>query len=83
MLQLIIIILFISIECRRVPAGDEVLEWNGRALSGKSFEEVYDIIAESRHEAQVELIVCRQLTDTGRHQPARRHTHAGLACRGD
>ena len=62
--------------------GDEVLEWNGCSLFGKTFEEVYDIISESRHEAQVELIVSRHMTDNSRHHPARRHTHAGLASRG-
>ncbi|XP_073971839.1 rab3 interacting molecule isoform X4 [Rhodnius prolixus] len=41
--------------------GDEVLEWNGRSLKGKSFQEVYDIIAESKQEPQVELIVSRAL----------------------
>ena len=39
--------------------GDEVLEWNGRSLQGKTYEEVYDIIAESKQEPQVELIVSR------------------------
>ncbi|XP_043194210.1 regulating synaptic membrane exocytosis protein 2-like isoform X3 [Amphibalanus amphitrite] len=53
--------------------GDEVIEWNGRSLQGKTFEEVYDIIAESRQEPQVELIVYRTLAE-GR----RRHTHAGI-----
>ncbi|CAH1401562.1 unnamed protein product, partial [Nezara viridula] len=43
--------------------GDEVLEWNGRSLKGKSFQEVYDIIAESKHEPQVELVVCRYQTN--------------------
>ena len=33
--------------------GDEVVEWNGRSLQGKSYEEVHDIIAESRQEEQV------------------------------
>lgn len=41
--------------------GDEVLEWNGRSLQGKSYQEVYDIIAESKHEPQVELIVSRYI----------------------
>ena len=40
--------------------GDEVLEWNGRSLQDKSYEEVHEIIAESRQEEQVELIVSRQ-----------------------
>lgn len=43
----------------KLRPGDEVLEWNGRSLQGLTFEEVYDIIAESRHDPQVELIVCR------------------------
>ena len=42
--------------------GDEVLEWNGRSLQEKTFEEVYDIIFESKQEAQVELIVQRPIT---------------------
>ena len=33
--------------------GDEVLEWNGRSLQDKSYEEVHDIIAESRQDDQV------------------------------
>ena len=44
--------------------GDEVLEWNGRSLQSKSYEEVHDIIAESRQEEQVELIVSRPIIDT-------------------
>jgi len=39
--------------------GDEVVEWNGRSLQGATFEEVCDIILESKQEAQVELIVHR------------------------
>ncbi|XP_026829483.1 regulating synaptic membrane exocytosis protein 2 isoform X3 [Ooceraea biroi] len=42
--------------------GDEVIEWNGRSLQGKSFREVYDIIAESREEPQIELVVERKLS---------------------
>ncbi|XP_054013928.1 regulating synaptic membrane exocytosis protein 2 isoform X1 [Hylaeus anthracinus] len=44
--------------------GDEVIKWNGRSLQGKSYREVYDIIAESRHEPQVELVVSRNLSAT-------------------
>lgn len=40
-------------------AGDEVVEWNGRSLQGATFEEVCDIILESKQEPQVELIVHR------------------------
>ena len=42
-------------------AGDEVIEWNGRNLRGLLFEEVYDIIFESKQEPQVELIVHRPI----------------------
>ena len=54
-----------------------MLEWNGRSLQGKTFEEVYDIIAESKQEPQVELMVCRAMSDVGRQH--RRNTHAGIA----
>lgn len=42
--------------------GDEVIEWNGRSLQGKSTQEVCDVIEESRHESQIELIVSRPLS---------------------
>lgn len=45
-------------------SGDEVIMWNGRSLQGKSFQEVYDIIAESRLEPQIELVVERKLSST-------------------
>ena len=41
--------------------GDEVLEWNGCNLQNLSFDEVYDIIFESKMEPQVELIVQRKV----------------------
>lgn len=41
-----------------------MIKWNGRSLQGKSFREVYDIIAESRQEPQVELVVSRNLSST-------------------
>ena len=43
-------------------SGDEVLEWNGHSLVSKTFEEVHDVITESRHDPQVELRVARSLT---------------------
>ncbi|XP_068215845.1 regulating synaptic membrane exocytosis protein 2-like [Palaemon carinicauda] len=61
--------------------GDEVMEWNGRSLQNKSYEEVYDIITESRQEPQVEIFVSRVLPDYGR-QPVRRATHHGMPSRG-
>ncbi|XP_076348186.1 regulating synaptic membrane exocytosis protein 2-like [Tachypleus tridentatus] len=47
-------------------AGDEVLAWNGRSLQDMTYEEVCDITTESREDQQVELIVCRLLSDVGR-----------------
>ncbi|XP_076380848.1 rab3 interacting molecule isoform X4 [Megalopta genalis] len=44
--------------------GDEVIKWSGRSLQGKSFQEVYDIIAESRQDPQVELVVSRNFSLT-------------------
>ena len=49
-------------------SGDEVLEWNGHPLVGKSYDEVHDVIAESRHDTQVELRVARSLM--GGHAPS-------------
>ncbi|XP_075438665.1 regulating synaptic membrane exocytosis protein 2 isoform X45 [Ascaphus truei] len=46
--------------------GDEVLEWNGQFLQGATFEEVYNIILESKPEAQVELVVSRPIGDIPR-----------------
>ncbi|XP_072323286.1 regulating synaptic membrane exocytosis protein 2 isoform X8 [Scyliorhinus torazame] len=46
--------------------GDEVLEWNGRSLQGATFEEVYNIIFESKPEPQVELLVSRPIGDIPR-----------------
>lgn len=41
--------------------GDQVLEWNGRVLQGATFNQVYNIILESKAEPQVELLVSRLL----------------------
>ncbi|XP_014219658.1 regulating synaptic membrane exocytosis protein 2-like [Copidosoma floridanum] len=43
----------------QLKIGDEVLQWNGRSLKGKSYEEVSDVIAMSRTDPQVELVVAR------------------------
>lgn len=43
----------------RLRPGDEVLEWNTIPLKGKTYEEVHDIIAESKQESQVELLIAR------------------------
>ncbi|XP_060852101.1 regulating synaptic membrane exocytosis protein 2 isoform X2 [Rhopalosiphum padi] len=41
--------------------GDEVLEWNGCLLQGKTQKEVSDIISESKHLPQIELKVSRSI----------------------
>ncbi|XP_037651567.1 regulating synaptic membrane exocytosis protein 2 isoform X2 [Sebastes umbrosus] len=46
--------------------GDQVLEWNGRVLQGATFNEVYNIILDSKAEPQVELVVSRPLGDVSR-----------------
>lgn len=65
--------------------GDEVIEWNGQSLYGRGAQEVHDIIADSKHDLQVELIVSRVIAanrqaaqDSWRqsHSPTRLH-HAG------
>ncbi|XP_036354355.2 regulating synaptic membrane exocytosis protein 2 isoform X8 [Ochotona princeps] len=55
--------------------GDEVLEWNGRLLQGATFEEVYNIILESKPEPQAELVVSRPIGDIPRIPES---THAQL-----
>ncbi|XP_041419077.1 regulating synaptic membrane exocytosis protein 1 isoform X12 [Xenopus laevis] len=47
-------------------AGDEVLEWNGKPLPGATNEDVYNIILQSKSEAQVEIIVSRPIGDIPR-----------------
>jgi len=64
-------------------AGDEVVQWNGIRLRGLTFEEVYDIIFESKFDPQVELTVYRPV---GNAQQQRRNDAAecfteGLSCR--
>ncbi|XP_034130321.1 rab-3-interacting molecule unc-10 isoform X32 [Drosophila guanche] len=49
----------------RIRPGDEIIEWNGRNLHNKSADEVYDILDESRLDAQVELIVSRLISGSG------------------
>ncbi|XP_038600811.1 regulating synaptic membrane exocytosis protein 2 isoform X13 [Tachyglossus aculeatus] len=55
--------------------GDEVIEWNGRLLQGATFEDVYNIILESKPEPQVELVVSRPIGDIPRIPDS---THAQL-----
>ncbi|XP_035429453.1 regulating synaptic membrane exocytosis protein 2 isoform X12 [Spodoptera frugiperda] len=44
--------------------GDEVLQWNGVPLQGRSAEEVAAVVADSKHDLHVELVVSRPLTAT-------------------
>ncbi|XP_068423111.1 regulating synaptic membrane exocytosis protein 2 isoform X2 [Clinocottus analis] len=46
--------------------GDQVLEWNGRLLQGATFNEVYNIILDSKPDPQVELLVSRPARDNSR-----------------
>jgi hypothetical protein len=63
-------------------SGDEVLDWNGRSLQNKTFEEVYDIMAETRHEPQVELVVSRMLSDIGRQSGPMKYVRPKYITRG-
>ncbi len=58
--------------------GDEVIEWNGRPLHGLTSDDVYDIVADSRQESQVELIVSRLIAATNRRavQSSWIHSHS-------
>lgn len=50
----------------RPPLGDEVIEWNGQVMCNRSGQEVHDIIADSKNDMQVELIVSRVIADSRR-----------------
>ncbi|UMM42342.1 hypothetical protein L5515_018203 [Caenorhabditis briggsae] len=43
----------------RLRPGDEVVEWNGQSLQNATYEQVYDSIAASRYDTQVDMIVSR------------------------
>ena len=57
----------------RLLPGDEVLEWNGRSLVDRSYEEVHSLISESRHDPQVELRVSRLLVGAAAQVTAVQH----------
>uniref|UniRef100_A0A1A9VQT9 Regulating synaptic membrane exocytosis protein 2 n=1 Tax=Glossina austeni TaxID=7395 RepID=A0A1A9VQT9_GLOAU len=44
-----------------IKPGDEIIKWNGYCLQNKSANEVYEIIAESHSECQIELVVGRTI----------------------
>jgi len=46
--------------------GDEVIEWQGRSLQSRSYEEVRDIIAACRQDRAIELVVSRDSALAGR-----------------
>ncbi|XP_035704793.1 rab-3-interacting molecule unc-10-like isoform X2 [Folsomia candida] len=45
----------------RVRPGDEIVEWNGRGLIEKTFDEVHEVIADSKLDPQVEIVVSRHI----------------------
>lgn len=59
----------------RLRAGDEVLEWNGQPLQNATYEQVYETIAASKHDTQVDLIVSRSATLPGGDDFLNVHTH--------
>lgn len=58
-----------------------MIEWNGRLLQGKTYQEVADIIAESKQEANVELIVSRSMGSRRAAQANWRHSAANRGTR--
>lgn len=61
----------------QIILGDEVLQWNGVQLQGRSADEVASVIADSKHDSHVELVVSRPLAASRLPaQPWR--THKGL-----
>lgn len=65
----------ISIEYKklRIHVGDEVLQWSGVPLQGRSAEEVAAIVANSKHDSHVELVVSRPLAPSRPVQSWRAH----------
>ncbi|XP_055607386.1 regulating synaptic membrane exocytosis protein 1 isoform X9 [Uranotaenia lowii] len=67
-----------------IRPGDEVVQWNGHSLRGKTAQQVYDIISDSRPESFVELLVTREISINRKntqaswqksHSPTRIKTH--------
>lgn len=48
----------------KLRPGDEVLEWNGRSLQGKTYEEVHSIISASKKDETVQMVVSRPMIDS-------------------
>jgi len=49
----------------RIRRGDEILEWNSRGLIDKTYDEVHEVIADSKIDSQVELVVSRAIGGGG------------------
>ncbi|KAG1670077.1 Regulating synaptic membrane exocytosis protein 2 [Nymphon striatum] len=47
----------------QLKPGDEILQWNKQSLQGRSIKDVSDIIADTKQDAEVELIVSRTNSD--------------------
>lgn len=45
--------------------GDEVVKWNGHNLRGLTFDQVYDVIFDSKMDPRVELMVQRPIRSGG------------------
>ncbi|KAI8429794.1 hypothetical protein MSG28_000327, partial [Choristoneura fumiferana] len=58
----------------QLRTGDDVLQWNGVPLQNRSAEEVAAVVADSKHDSHVELLVSRPLPAARPHaQPWRTH----------
>lgn len=57
-------------------SGDEVLQWNGVHLQGRSADEVARVVADSKQDSHVELVVSRPIAP--RHPPQPWRTHKGV-----
>lgn len=53
------------VQTNSTKLGDKIIKWNRIFLVNKTFEEIYDIINESKHEPQLELVVERKRKAAG------------------
>ncbi|XP_048005056.1 regulating synaptic membrane exocytosis protein 1 isoform X10 [Leguminivora glycinivorella] len=65
----------------QLKTGDEVLQWNGVPLQNRSAEEVAAVVADSKHDSHVELLVARPLPAARPPAPQWR-THKAIPRRG-
>ncbi len=45
----------------QVQVGDEVVEWNGHVLRGLTYDQVFQIMQQSKYDHQVELVIERPI----------------------